>query len=241
MGTWERCNEKWLWHLLLGRLCSAIEGPELFASDKGPCRLHIGFTILARFLAQLKTEQFIYIVNPVFLPEYNSVFLFSLRLCINPYLLFIYSCTYFLCFVFDKPRASWSLKWEVLWHRNVNRHKRPVNPFTPESDQCQISPAASLEILQHTVWRIWFFIAYSAERWLYFQFSLVHFPLKVWENVYFLRTMQWLKLLVHGWCGTFRHQLAPKCPQKCARWLIRQWTFCRSYRIPKWQKWGRGR
>ena len=27
------------------------------------------------------------------------------------------------------------------------------NPFTPESDQCQISPAASASILHHIVWR----------------------------------------------------------------------------------------
>ena len=39
------------------------------------------------------------------------------------------------------------------------------NPFTPESDQCQISPAASQEILHHTVRRTWLFIAYSDERW----------------------------------------------------------------------------
>ena len=30
-----------------------------------------------------------------------------------------------------------------------------VNPFTPKSDQCQIFPAASPEILHHTVWRTW--------------------------------------------------------------------------------------
>ena len=38
-----------------------------------------------------------------------------------------------------------------------------VNPFTPESDQCRNSPAASQEIWHHTVWRIWLFIAYSDE------------------------------------------------------------------------------
>ena len=39
------------------------------------------------------------------------------------------------------------------------------NPFTPKSDQCQISPAAPPEILHHTVRRTWLFIAYSDERW----------------------------------------------------------------------------
>ena len=39
-----------------------------------------------------------------------------------------------------------------------------INPFTPKSDQYQISPAASPEILHHTVWITWLFIAYSNER-----------------------------------------------------------------------------
>ena len=41
-----------------------------------------------------------------------------------------------------------------------------LNPFTPKGDQSPISPAASPEILHHTVWRTWLFIAYSDERWL---------------------------------------------------------------------------
>ena len=62
------------------------------------------------------------------------------------------------------------------------------NPFTPESDQSQISPAASQEIWHHTVWRIWLFKAYSDERWLYYKFSLHHAYncfLKGWENTLF--------------------------------------------------------
>ena len=48
-----------------------------------------------------------------------------------------------------------------------------ISPFTPKSDQFQISPAASPEILHHTVWRTWLSIAYSDERWLiYCQYSL---------------------------------------------------------------------
>ena len=63
-----------------------------------------------------------------------------------------------------------------------------VNPFTPKRVQFQISPAASQEILHHTVWRTWLFITYSDERLLYYQFSLPHlysFWLKGWENVLF--------------------------------------------------------
>ena len=41
--------------------------------------------------------------------------------------------------------------------------KNSVNPFTPRSDQYQTSPAASPEILHHTVWRTWLFMAYSDE------------------------------------------------------------------------------
>ena len=36
-----------------------------------------------------------------------------------------------------------------------------VDPFTPKSDQVQISPVASPVILHQTVWRTWLFIAYS--------------------------------------------------------------------------------
>ena len=61
-------------------------------------------------------------------------------------------------------------------------------PFTPKSDQYQVSPGASSEILHSTVWITWLFIAYSDERWLYLLIlttSLVHFSLKGWENVLF--------------------------------------------------------
>ena len=47
-----------------------------------------------------------------------------------------------------------------------------LNPFTPESDQFQISPAASPEILHHTVRRTWLFIAYSDSHYLTYAFSL---------------------------------------------------------------------
>ena len=55
------------------------------------------------------------------------------------------------------------------------------NPFTPKSDQCQISPAASPEISYHTVWRTWLFIAYSDERWLSYQFSRPHLCIALWK------------------------------------------------------------
>ena len=62
------------------------------------------------------------------------------------------------------------------------------NPFIPKSDQFQISPAASPEILHHTVWRICLFIAYSDERWSYYQFSLTrsYISLKNVGRMYFL-------------------------------------------------------
>ena len=48
-------------------------------------------------------------------------------------------------------------------------------PFRSKSDQFQISPAASPELLHHTSMKTWLFIAYSDERWLYYQFSLPHY------------------------------------------------------------------
>ena len=50
-----------------------------------------------------------------------------------------------------------------------------LNPFTPESDQCQIFPAASPEIVHHTVSRTWLFIAYSGERWLQYTTNSCYF------------------------------------------------------------------
>ena len=63
-----------------------------------------------------------------------------------------------------------------------------LTSFVPKSDHFQISPAVSPEILHHTVWRTWLFIAGPDERWSYYQFSLPHlyvFSLKSWENALF--------------------------------------------------------
>ena len=45
------------------------------------------------------------------------------------------------------------------------RSRHHCNPFSPKSDQRQISPAASPRIFHHTVWRTWLFIAYLVDRW----------------------------------------------------------------------------
>ena len=61
-----------------------------------------------------------------------------------------------------------------------------LSPFTPKSDQVQISPAASPVILHHKVWRTWLFIAYSHWKMIIVPIlitSLTHFSLKGWENV----------------------------------------------------------
>ena len=57
------------------------------------------------------------------------------------------------------------------------------HPFTPKSDQCQLSPAASPVILCHTLWRTWLFISLLTpdKRLLYYQFSLlslIHFSVR---------------------------------------------------------------
>ena len=53
------------------------------------------------------------------------------------------------------------------------------NPFTPKSDQFKICPAASPEILHHTVWITWLFIANSDQILSYYQFSLPHLYIPV--------------------------------------------------------------
>ena len=71
----------------------------------------------------------------------------------------------------------WAWEWEGL------------NPFTPKSDQLQISPSASPGILCHTVWRTWVFN--SLLRWKMIirlpilTTSLIDFSLKCWRNVLF--------------------------------------------------------
>ena len=70
----------------------------------------------------------------------------------------------------------------LVWNISAIKER----PFSRECDQCQISPAASSEILHHTVCRTILFIAYSGGRWLHNKFSLPHsyiFSLKSWENV----------------------------------------------------------
>ena len=51
-----------------------------------------------------------------------------------------------------------------------SRARARFNPFTPKRGQLHISPAASPEILHHALWRTCIFIAYSDERWSYYQF-----------------------------------------------------------------------
>ena len=100
--------------------------------------------------------------------------------------------------------------WAIFIHVHANRHNREsglwqcpsnklrlsvellngleLNPFTPKSDQVQISPTAFPVILHHTVWRTWLFIAYSYWKMIILPIlttSLTHFSLKGWENVLF--------------------------------------------------------
>ena len=70
-------------------------------------------------------------------------------------------------------------------------HQYNANPFIAKSDQFQISPAASPEILHHTVWRTWLCIAYSRWKIIILPIlttSLILFSLKSWENVVYTST-----------------------------------------------------
>ena len=101
-------------------------------------------------------------------------------------------------------------------------HCRQVNPFTPESDQCQNSPAASQEIWHHTVWRTWLFITYSDEKWLYYKFSLHHSYnrfLKGWENTLFELRSERVNLW-HGILKTDQNSKKNNYDTIRARWKI---------------------
>ena len=71
-----------------------------------------------------------------------------------------------------KRRKSESVVSKGLRGRGGGGGGVAFNPFTLKSDQFQISPAASPEVLHHKVWRTCLFIAYSDERWFYNHFSL---------------------------------------------------------------------
>ena len=66
-----------------------------------------------------------------------------------------------------------------------------INPFTPKSDQYQIFPAVSPEILHHIVWRTWLFIAITEltnnyttnSQYITISISQYISLLKGWENV----------------------------------------------------------
>ena len=85
-----------------------------------------------------------------------------------------------------------------------------VNPFTPKSDQVQISHEASPEILHHTVWRTSLFIVDSDWKKIIVPIlttSLIHFSLKGWENVLFeLRCESSSSHLVPILCSCFFFQ-----------------------------------
>ena len=62
-------------------------------------------------------------------------------------------------------QTMWLEACEAAWLQTDSQDKHT------KSDQFQISPAASPEILHPTVWRMGPFIAYSDERWIYYQYS----------------------------------------------------------------------
>ena len=77
------------------------------------------------------------------------------------------------------------------------------NPFTPKSDQFQISPAASPEIyLHHTVWRTWLFIVYDEVIILpILTTSLIHFSMKRLGECTFW-TWQWKVRSISASCSS---------------------------------------
>ena len=118
-----------------------------------------------------------------------------------------------LCAVILLMITYYLLKFITLRsERGQGRIRGSIIPFTPESDQCQNSPAASQEIWHHTVWRTWLFIAYSDEKWLYYKFSLHHSYnrfLKGWENTLFeLRSERVMTCINHMVITIFSRKIA---------------------------------
>ena len=98
------------------------------------------------------------------------------------------------CWVFPNPRNPWGwdcsrLSWMTAWIDKEELSLRlscfgGLKTFTPKSDQFQLSLAASLEILHHTVWRYLLFIALL--RWkmiIYYRFSLPHLYISLWKEL----------------------------------------------------------
>ena len=103
---------------------------------------------------------------------------------------------------------------ERLPERLFACQEKSYNPFTPKSEQFQISSAASPEISHHTVWRTWLFIDYSDERWLHYQFAVPH--LCIWlikvGRMYF-SNLGVKGLICDNWSG---RQYWPKWAQRCS-------------------------
>ena len=75
------------------------------------------------------------------------------------------------------------------WNSNYLSYAFLFNPFTPKSDQFQISPAASPEILHYTGWRTWLSITILL-RWKMIILPILTTSLYIlswegWENVLF--------------------------------------------------------
>ena len=84
---------------------------------------------------------------------------------------------------FNSELSEVKLHWIVClspcykgWHKHLNQR------FTPNSDQFQISPAASPEILHHTVWRTCLFKLTQMKHDCTSKFSLHHLYFSIWEG-----------------------------------------------------------
>ena len=104
--------------------------------------------------------------------------------------------------------------WEWRGKNGISSKHRFFNPFIPNNDKFQISPAASPEILHHTVRRTWLFIACSDERRIIQPItttSLTHFSLKVWENVSLSRKAhaRWIHWSPDSQCCRVSQRIAP--------------------------------
>ena len=129
----------------------------------------------------------------------------------------------------EAAREIWH--WSLSGVKGLNGWENLLfSPFTPQSDQCQISPAASPEILYHTVWRTWLFIAYSDERWLCYRFSLYLayiFPLLRVGRMYFLSLGVKAGYLLSTWARSDAAEIRFSAVRSPRFWVP---DYCTKYR-----------
>ena len=114
---------------------------------------------------------------------------------------------------YSKPMMMQISKYLKLQMADESVHRHWVSGQRCASRRCHTASTRSTgnayvcglgnTILYHTVWRTWLFVAYSDQRWLYYQFSLHNLYVSFiegWENVLFELGSERVKLIRNNNC-----------------------------------------